>query len=252
MSILNRPTGTGPEYSYDGILSGGLAGLEALGEAIDEDRDMPSVPEEQVTQARELPVSSNASTDVSSVGSDSEDEKMLEDIEEESTPNGSPAASRTTTRTGEDDEGQHPEPSQADVARLRAVMNMEPPSSGSSDVGGASHVAQATTTVAPSVVSNEAGPSAERPASTSDHVHPPGERLKQVYLQYRVVPTLIDMFFDYASNDFLHHVVYDMLQQILNGKLTPGPNRQLVEEMICEAKLVERVLKAQEHNDQIV
>ncbi len=60
------------------------------------------------------------------------------------------------------------------------------------------------------------------------------------------------MFFDYASNDFLHHVVYDMLQQILNGKLGPGLNRLLVEEMICEAKLVERVLKAQRYNDEIV
>lgn len=262
MSILNRPTGTGPGYSYDGILSGGLAGLEALGEAIDEDRDQPNdiAAEEQVTQARELPVSSNASIS-EEIGSDSEDEKMLEDIEEETTPSGSPKVSSLISRTSGSDKGdlevQPPPPSQADAARLRDVMNMDPVSTGTSDIGAASHAAVAATTAAPSVASFDDAPPAlprrSSSSSTTPSIPPPGVRLKQVYLRNRVIPALIDMFFEHAANDFLHHVVYDMLQQILNGKIDElGPNRELVLEMICEAKLVERVLEAQTRNTKIV
>lgn len=261
MSILNRPLGTGPAYSYDGILSGGLSGLEALGEAIEEDRnesgDGPT--EGQITQARELPVSSNASTS-EDIGSDSEDEKMLEDIEEATTPSGSPLA-RTTTKTGSekgDGESQPPPPSQADVARLRDVMNMDTASTGSSEVGAASHATVAATTAAPSVASFDEPPSIPprrtSSSSTTPIIPPPGVRLKRVYLQHRVIPALIDMFFEHASNDFLHHVVYDMLQQILNAKHDiPGlPNRDLAIEMMCGARIVERVLEAQRYNTKVM
>jgi SIT4-associating protein SAP185/190 len=261
MGILQRPLGTGPQYSPDGILMGGLAGLELLGEAIDEDRDMPSdnVPEGQVTQARELPVSSNASTSASlsgeDLGSDSEDEKMLEDIEEVGTPSGSPSRSAKKA-DAEAPEQQPPPPSEADAARLRDVMTKDPISADTSDIGGASHVAVADTTAAPSAKSDEepntAVPRPTSAASVSPVISPPGIRLKEVYLERRIIPALIDMFFEHASNDFLHHVVYDMLQQILNGSHAPGTNRDLLEEMMCGARLVERVLEAQRRNTQAV
>lgn len=220
MSILNRPVGTGPSYSSEGILSGGLGGLEALGEAIEGDR-VGEETEEQVTQARELPVSSG-STDCSLTGSMESDD--LEDMDD--TPSQSPAASGTLDP---------PAPSQADVARLRDVMSIDRTPSESIN-------AVATTTVAPSVSEYENG---------KDELAP-GDRLKQIYIQHRVLPTVIDLFFEHPDNDFMHHVVYDLLQQILNGRLGPGLNRELVIEMIREAKLIERILDAQRHNDRMM
>lgn len=99
MSILNRTPGTGPVYTEDGILSGGLEGLEALGEAI-EDNDNEQAgetshqEEDGVTPAKELPVSESASGSLT--GSDdmeSEDEDVLEAINDDATPSPSPGAS---------------------------------------------------------------------------------------------------------------------------------------------------------------
>jgi SIT4-associating protein SAP185/190 len=47
-------------------------------------------------------------------------------------------------------------------------------------------------------------------------------------------------------------VIYDLLQQILNGRLSPGLNRELVIEIIKEARIVERILDAQRANDSLV
>ena len=179
MSILNRVPGTGPTYTSVGILSGGLAGLEALGEAIEGDRVGEG--DEQVTQARELPVSSGSCSLAGSEVSDDE----LDDIEVE--------APRP--------------PSEAS----RHAPTVQPPSA--------------------------SGPLA------------PGDRLKQIYIQHRVLPTVVDLFLEYPNNDFMHHVVYDLLQQILNGRLGPGINRDLVVDLIKEARLIERILDAQRLND---
>lgn len=326
MSILNRKVGTGPNYSPDGILSGGLAGLELLGEAIEGDgkmdddavtndgNDSGEITEDNVTKARELPISS-ASTECSMTGSSgedveevaSDDEDMLEHMDDEVTPSPSPAASglldrsqdvsstptSTSTLTAgassEDKEGDAPRPnaddlsdpspmppppSQADVKRLRDVMGIEStltPSTTSvlSGVSG-SNAAVAATTVAPSVSSERNddvegynGEESNVNAATSiktttmsekakeAEVLPPGHRLKKMYIDHNVLPTVVDLFFDFTNNDFMHHVVYDLLQQILNGKLV-GTNRDLVVELINGARLVEKILHAQRVNDEMM
>lgn len=256
MSILNRATGTGPSYTDDGILRGGLGGLEALGEAVEAERNEEEeeggvVTEDQVTQARELPVSSG-STDCSLTASDeveSVDDEMLENIDDDATPSPSPATSRVLEPPVEAPEP--PPSSLADDKRLRDVRDMEPPSvslSAASDVGSVSHAAVAATTVAPSVASEPA----DTPYPGRDDPLPPGDRLKQMYIQHRVLPDVVELFFEYPNNDFMHHVVYDLLQQILNGRLGPGLNRELVIEILREARLIERILDAQRLNDQVM
>ncbi|OCF31525.1 SIT4-associating protein/190 [Kwoniella heveanensis BCC8398] len=309
MSILNRTPGTGPTYTEDGILSGGLEGLEALGEAIDGDHvgeeDRPE--EDQVTQARELPISSAGSTDASLNGSDdvgSDDEEMLENIDEETTPAHLPVASKvidsatsapSSTSTLEIPTIVPPPPSDEDAERLRNVLETEsrpPVGTAASDIGAASNAAVATSTAAPSIASDildtetgeeaEAGDDTEStptpvvstkelevdpldtaevsrippvPSPLTIRIDPPfapGDRLKSMYVAHHVIPTVVDLFFEYPNNDFMHHVVYDILQQILNGRLGPGLNRELVVELIKEARLVERVLDAQRLNDRMV
>ncbi|WWD19174.1 hypothetical protein CI109_103632 [Kwoniella shandongensis] len=272
MSILNRVPGTGPTYTEEGILSGGLEGLEALGEAIDGDHigeDDGQVEEDQVTQARELPVSSG-STDVSLTGSDdvaSDDEEMLETIDDDATPSPSPAASATLDPPPVHVEAPTPPPpSQENAERLRDVMGIEskpPTSSAASEVASSiSHVAVANSTAAPSIVSDVAEPEQDetsRPpvlgvpiGDSSLAVLAPGDKLKQRYLDHDVIPTVVNLFFEYPNNDFMHHVVYDILQQILNGRLGPGLNRELVVELLSKAKLVERILDAQRLNDRLI
>jgi hypothetical protein len=75
MSILNRPVGSGPAYTTDGRLKGGLDALEQLGAALEgannTGNDNDGVLNE-VTPAKDLPVSSSGSTDCSLTGSDDE------------------------------------------------------------------------------------------------------------------------------------------------------------------------------------
>lgn len=266
MLIFNRAPGSGPTYSTAGILSGGIDSLEALGFAVNGggDDDKEPTPDPEVTQARELPVSAG-STDVSISGSSdiaSDDEAVL-DAAEEGTPSQSPSELKTLEKEqptpADADDANPPPPSQADVNRLRDLRDTEPSASGAvaSDMASVSRAAVATSTTAPSVVSDHPteGRAPINPHPKED-VHDDldmslGDRLKSKYLQFSVIPTLIEIFFAYPSNNFAHHVIYDLLQQILNGKLGHGLNRELVIEIIKEGKLVERVLDAQRANDRI-
>lgn len=63
---------------------------------------------------------------------------------------------------------------------------------------------------------------------------------------------LQDLFFRFPWNNFLHNVVYDLLQQVFNGKLETGPNRELCLSVFSQQEgLVNRVLDAVEENRKI-
>jgi SIT4-associating protein SAP185/190 len=216
MATLNRAPGTGPEYSSDGALLGGLDGLDKLGQALqageegmDEDTPGDTSMEGQITQARELPVSSG-STDYSLTESD---DVPLSD--EEDKPGNTPTASKTPAS----DAAAPPPASPEDAERLRNVMESD----------------------------DKASPSPKPDAALST-----GERLKRQFIRYDVLPTLLDLFFEHSNNNFLHHLVYDILQQILNGQLGKGYNRELVVDLFGRTKLVSRVLDAQRMNDEQV
>lgn len=252
MATLNRVQGTGPDYSADGALTGGLDGLDKLGHALhtgesgDDDEDSPS-PEAEVSQARELPVSSG-STDYSLTESDdvplSDDDEKAKDGKAEDTPVAKASAKL--------EELIPPPATEADAERLRNVMltpdapASSTPLSAKSDAGDAD--ADKATAKAPSaaaVGTSSTGTSPAGPLST-------GERLKQQFIEHHVLTTLLDLFFEYSQNNFLHHLVYDILQQILNGNVTKGKNRDLVIDLFVNARLVDRVLAAQRMNDEVV
>jgi SIT4-associating protein SAP185/190 len=92
----------------------------------------------------------------------------------------------------------------------------------------------------------------DTPAEPADEALSTGERLKQQFIKFSVLPKLLDLFFEHANNNFLHHLVYDVLQQILNGQLQRGYNRELIVELFFQARLIHRVLEAQKLNDEIV
>ncbi|GMK57546.1 hypothetical protein CspeluHIS016_0403800 [Cutaneotrichosporon spelunceum] len=218
MSTLNRVPGTGPEYSSDGALLGGLDGLDKLGQALqageegegmDEDTPGDTSVEGLVTMARDLPVSSS-STDYSLTESD--DVPLSDDDDK-------PGNTPTATKAPLVDAATPPPVSPEDAERLRNVLELDDKMA----LG-----------------------------SKSEEVLSTGERLKQQFIRYDVLPTLLDLFFEHSNNNFLHHLVYDILQQILNGELGKGYNRMLVVDLFGRTELVTRVLDAQRHNDEQV
>lgn len=241
MATLNRVQGSGPDYSADGALTGGLDGLDKLGHALhtgesgEDDEGSPSSVAE-VSQARELPVSSG-STDYSLTESDdvplSDDDDKAAKEKEAKDKDTTPVA-KATARLEE----LIPPPSDADAERLRDVMLT--PDAPKSDEDKATAKASS-----PTETSAVPGTSPAGPLST-------GERLKQQFIEYGVLTSLLDLFFEYSQNNFLHHLVYDILQQILNGNVSKGKNRDLVIDLFVRARLVDRVLAAQRMNDDTV
>ncbi|CDO73666.1 hypothetical protein BN946_scf185014.g136 [Trametes cinnabarina] len=76
-----------------------------------------------------------------------------------------------------------------------------------------------------------------------------GERLKQRFLEANVASTLLDLFFEFPWNNFLHSVVYDLIHQILTGRVDGGYNRELTVALFRDARLMHRIIEGSKRND---
>ncbi|PIA94123.1 SIT4-associating protein [Cercospora beticola] len=63
-----------------------------------------------------------------------------------------------------------------------------------------------------------------------------GDLLKIKFVEHQVVPTILDFFFRFPWNNFLHNVVYDVVQQVFNGTLDRGYNRTLAFDLFSPAR----------------
>lgn len=94
--------------------------------------------------------------------------------------------------------------------------------------------------------------SADGSAQLSSPPLPAGPALKKAFIDLEVVPTVLDLFFKFPWNNSLHNVVYDLIQQIFNGKLDEGMNRDLCAAVFTQRQgLVDRILQAIKENDEI-
>ncbi|KAJ9121764.1 hypothetical protein QFC22_002386 [Naganishia vaughanmartiniae] len=280
MSILNRQPGEGPVYSSGGCLVGGLEALEKLRSALEGEReqaengkdedDQDDDIEGHVQKARELPVSLSGSTTHSRPSSDHAD-RLDNDETSDVRIDGNPDFTESETVSHSMENGPPaapPPPSQADVARLRDVMVQHPrvgalgqaPSTApdSEAAAAASNVAVASTAVSSvkdetmeDVVEQNEGlkqESTDQQATgfADDDVLPVGGKLKQLLIRHHAVRSVVNLFFEYPLHNFLHNVVYDIIQQILNGHITSGFNRELIIDLFNEARLVRRILDANE------
>ncbi|GAA5978489.1 hypothetical protein JCM10908_004376 [Rhodotorula pacifica] len=78
----------------------------------------------------------------------------------------------------------------------------------------------------------------------------PGQLLKTKFIQHRVIPSMIQLFFDFPWNNFLHSVVFDVLQQIFQGRLDRTLDRQLAESVFVDGRLCHLILEGQKKNDE--
>ncbi|KAI6932735.1 hypothetical protein KC355_g16170, partial [Hortaea werneckii] len=94
-------------------------------------------------------------------------------------------------------------------------------------------VERSTATLQPAAeegeIANSEHDDGERPAyETEDDGRPVvGDLLKIRFVEEKVVSTIMDFFFRFPWNNFLHNVVYDVVQQVFNGTLDRGYNRAL-------------------------
>ncbi|KAK9357076.1 SIT4 phosphatase-associated protein-domain-containing protein [Lipomyces doorenjongii] len=69
-----------------------------------------------------------------------------------------------------------------------------------------------------------------------------GDFLKYQLIKYRVVSTIIDLFFRFPWNNFLHNVVFDIIQQIFNGPVDRGYNRYLAIELFKTDHITDQIV----------
>ncbi|KAL7943951.1 SIT4 phosphatase-associated domain-containing protein [Trichoderma barbatum] len=77
-----------------------------------------------------------------------------------------------------------------------------------------------------------------------------GDFLKMQFVEYRVVPAILSFFFAYPWNNFLHNVVYDIVQQVFNGLMDRGFNPTLAVSLFEAADITTAIIKGQQASDE--
>lgn len=109
---------------------------------------------------------------------------------------------------------------------------------------------------------------AAQPEQTaSDDAPVVGDFLKIMFVENRVVPTILvstfrpdivfrhltcnqSFFFRFPWNNFLHNVVYDVVQQVFNGPMDRGHNRFLAFDLFETGRITEAIIEGQRRSDE--
>lgn len=76
------------------------------------------------------------------------------------------------------------------------------------------------------------------PSESSLRVNPVvGDKLKIALVDNQIITHILNMFFQFPWNNFLHNVVFDIVQQVLNGPMAEGYNRYLAIDLFQTGKL---------------
>ncbi|CAL9737613.1 SIT4-associating protein Sap190p [Monosporozyma servazzii] len=70
-----------------------------------------------------------------------------------------------------------------------------------------------------------------------------GDLLKISLLDTQIITTIVEMFFHFSWNNFLHNVVFDIIQQIFNGPLKSGFNRFLLKDLLTNAEITKLIIE---------
>jgi SIT4-associating protein SAP185/190 len=80
--------------------------------------------------------------------------------------------------------------------------------------------------------------------------HVVGDYLKMQFVDHRVVPVILSFFFKYPWNNFLHNVVYDIVQQVFNGPMDRGYNPTLAVSLFEAADITTAIINGQQASDE--
>ncbi|KAK9480659.1 SIT4 phosphatase-associated protein-domain-containing protein [Lipomyces japonicus] len=70
-----------------------------------------------------------------------------------------------------------------------------------------------------------------------------GDFLKLQLIKYGIVSTIVKLFFRFPWNNFLHNVVFDIIQQIFNGPIDHGYNRYLAIELFKTDNITNQIVE---------
>ncbi|OAX34190.1 SAPS-domain-containing protein [Rhizopogon vinicolor AM-OR11-026] len=255
MAILNRPAEYNDLYDKHGRLQGGLASLEtlarviAIGSGDERDQDAMDDNHDEIEPALELPVT-NRSRESSLLDSDedmsdeepgSSDGDALEEIMMDDSP-------KVQHSSSEDVSSQQPPIVTFSSSNAESFPPTEIAAQGaiqrSSSTSSSSDGSTAKSSSIHSRKSSRRTFSADTTASLSI-----GETTKKRFLEANVMSTLLDLFFEYPWNNFLHNTVYDFIHQILTGRTEGGMNRELALSLFRDAHIMQRIMDGQRRND---
>ncbi|KAH9917442.1 SIT4 phosphatase-associated protein-domain-containing protein [Fomitopsis serialis] len=281
MSLLNRPREYDNLYDASGRLQGGLSALEQLAQVIaigsggepNED-DMDDEEGDEVEPAHDFPVH-NAQNDSSSLldsdedmsGDDepgSSDDDAMEEIamydEPGSNVNKDPLLTASPLSRSSPLLSSSPSvPSSSSPSFVPSANLVPSPGTSPTDVPAITLPRQnswnsgSDTDTLSRPRSSSSRRSTRRQSTMENFANGRpvlGERLKQRFLEANVVSTLLDLFFDFPWNNFLHSVVYDLIHQILTGRIDGGFNRELTIALFRDARLMHRIIEGSKRNDQ--
>lgn len=77
-----------------------------------------------------------------------------------------------------------------------------------------------------------------------------GDYLKMQFVEFGVVPTILSFFFKYPWNNFLHNVVYDIVQQVFNGPMDRGFNPTLAISLFEAADVTTQIINGQNASEE--
>ncbi|KUI67572.1 Extragenic suppressor of kinetochore protein 1 [Cytospora mali] len=97
------------------------------------------------------------------------------------------------------------------------------------------------------IVGHEGQPDAQDLSNVQPVV---GDFLKMQFVEYEVVPTILTFFFKYPWNNFLHNVVYDIVQQVFNGPMDRGFNPTLAISLFESADITSQIINGQHASEQ--
>ncbi|CAE7183181.1 unnamed protein product [Rhizoctonia solani] len=256
MSLLNRRRGFGPTYDELGRLTGGLDALEQLARVIDpnvsSDAMMDQSLDSDTVQDFKEPAASSASTDCSSLTSEdgvSVDDEHADLEEDLASSRGSTKSTSAQPSSGSVVPPSAPSTDAAQESSTEVDPFSDPESGvGSSDLSTPKTDVSSsnTSTVRHSPVAEHYGVVIDRSA-----FEPSGDILKQKMIDLNIVSTILDFFFDFPWNNFLHNAIYDMLHQILTGRVDTELSRRVTIGMFRDARLVYRILEGSRRNDTV-
>ena len=90
----------------------------------------------------------------------------------------------------------------------------------------------------------------ERQSFLSDEKPVVGDYLKIMFVENKVVPTILSFFFRFPWNNFLHNVVYDVVQQVFNGPMDRGYNKFLAFDLFETGRITEQIISGQKKSDE--
>lgn len=77
-----------------------------------------------------------------------------------------------------------------------------------------------------------------------------GDFLKMQFIEHKVIPTILIIFFRFPWNNILHHVVFDIIQQVFTGPMDRPYHKLVAYDLFETAHITERIIEGTKLSEQ--